>query len=284
MSGLQLREHFEELRRRAKVVFISLVVSIFFVLFFPLDPSQLLSFNTLYWSTPVTLFLADVRNYVKPAGWQLIGLTVNSPLEVLIVAGIILGVMIDMPVIAYEAYMFINPALKEEEKAVVYPVVAAATGLFIAGVLFGYFILARFIFFALGPFFAAVGAATVISVVDFYFIVFLAVGFSGVAFTAPVFVFIVIRFGILTPEFFSKNRLMIWFATYVITAVVTPDGGPVLDIILFVPVIGLIEAAVLVGKRYAPKTPRDRGPKCGSCGKPVSPGALFCSSCGKALH
>ena len=112
--------------------------------------------------------------------------------------------------------------------------------------------------------------------------VFLSVFFSGVAFTTPVFVYLLIRFGVLSPAFFSKNRLWIWAATYVITAVVTPDGGPFLDVILFVPIILLLEGAVLVGRRAAPRRAAAAGPSCRYCGSEIRPESPFCWSCGRA--
>ena len=280
-GGLKLAEHIEELRRRLKVVFISLMASVAGALLLPLDPSELLSLNNVYWTTPVKIFLDGIRSYVLPNNWVLIGFHVNEPLEVLLVAAIVLGFAVDIPIIAYEAYRFIDPALKEKEREAVYPVVAAASGLFLVGILFGYFVLAKFIFFAMQPFFQAVGAATVIDVSDFYFIVFLSVLFSGVAFLTPVFVFLLIRFGVLGPSFFSKNRVLIWAGTYVVTAFITPDGGPLLDIILFVPVIILLEGAVLVGKRYAPASGEEALPTCRYCGTTLVSSQVFCWNCGR---
>ena len=282
-EGLKLSEHIDELRRRVKVVFITLMVAILVVLLLPLNPRELLSLTTVYWTTPVTIFLGAIRGYVLPPNWQLIGFHVNEPLEVLLVASIVLALAIDMPVIAYETYKFIDPALKEKERRAVYPVVISATCLFIVGVLFGYLILARFIFFALQPFFGATGAATVIDVSDFYFIVFLTIVFSGAAFVTPVFVFLLIRFGVLSPKFFSKNRVLIWAVTYVVTAIITPDGGPLLDVILFVPVIVLLELAVLIGRRYAPETLESSAPACKYCGAILEPRRMFCEECGRAV-
>lgn len=281
-SGLKFGEHIDELRKRLKVIFISLFVSVVSVLLLPLNPSELFSLNNVYWTTPVKLFLDGIRSYVLPSSWTLIGFHVNEPLEVLLVAALVLGFAIDVPIISYEAYKFINPALKENERSAVYPIVISATALFLVGVTFGYLVLAKFIFFALQPFFQAVGAATVIDVSDFYFIVFLSVLFSGVAFLTPVFVFLLIRFGVLGRSFFSKNRVIIWAATYVVTAFITPDGGPLLDIILFVPVILLLEAAVLIGGRYAPIEPTEIVPACKYCALTLDPSNAFCSNCGRS--
>ncbi len=279
---MRLSEHLDELRRRVKVIFISLVVMLFVVLLLPLKPQELLNLNNVYWTTPVTIFLTGIRDYVLPSGWVLIGFHVNEPLEVLLVASLVLAVAFDIPIIAYEVYKFIDPALKEKERGALYPVVTSATVLFLVGILFGYFILAKFIFFALQPFFGAVGAATVIDVADFYFIVFLTILFSGIAFVTPVFVYLLIKFGVVSPQFFSKHRVLIWAVTYIITAFVTPDGGPLLDAILFVPVITLLELSVVIGRRYAPKTAEPSRPTCKYCGEEMDMRKMFCQNCGRA--
>jgi sec-independent protein translocase protein TatC len=190
-----------------------------------------------------------------------------------------------MPVIGYEVYKFVDPALREKERSMVYPVVTSATALFAVGILFGYFVLAKFIFIAMVPFYAAVGLSPpyLIAVTDFYTIVFLCVLFSGAAFVSPVFVYLLIRSGLVTPSFFSKNRALIWAATYVVTAIITPDGGPLLDVMLFVPVITLLEISVLFGRRYSPKDKQRQEKKCPYCGQGYAVLRPFCENCGRSL-
>ncbi len=144
--------------------------------------------------------------------------------------------------------------------------------------------MARLIIIALAPFFVTTHASFVIDLADFYFVIFLSVFFSGVAFTTPVFVFLLIKFGVLDPSFFSRNRVMIWFGTYIVTAVVTLDGGPVLDLILFVPVIGLLELSVFLARRYSGRSPEAEPDArlCRDCGRPLDPAKVFCANCGRA--
>ena len=250
-EGFKFSDHLTELRRRLKVVVVSLFVILLVVLLLPLNPSQLLSLSAVYYTTPVSIFLQRVVHDTLPAGWNIIPFHVAAPLEILIIAAFVLSVAIDMPVITYEVYKFVDPALTEGERALTYPVIAATTTLFLGGLAFGYFILAKFVFVAMAPFYSAVGVSPpyLIEALDFYTIIFLSVFFSGLAFTGPVFVYLLIRFGIIPPSLFSKNRVWIWIITYVVTAFVTPDGGPVLDVILFVPVILLLEVGVYLGGR-----------------------------------
>jgi sec-independent protein translocase protein TatC len=282
-GGLKIVEHIDELRRRLKVVFISLVVSILLVLLFPLNPSQILNLSATYYETPTSVFLHLVLSGTLPSSFVLIPFTIGTPLEILMLAAVILGILVDMPVIVYEVYRFIDPALKPEERRMVYPVIISATVLFAIGILFGYFVLARFIFVAMVPFYTAIGlhAPYYIAASDFFTIVFLCVLFCGFAFITPVFVFLVLRFGIVSPNAFKKYRLYIWFATYIITAIITPDGGPLLDLLLFIPVITMLELSVIIGGRFSPRRHEGEG-KCRFCGEEWAGGPLFCPSCGKS--
>ena len=285
-GGLGIREHLDELRHRLKVTVVSLALCVILVLLLPLRPGELLNLNAVYYTTPVSIVLQTIKADILPSNWVLIPFHIGAPLEILIFAALILGLTVDMPVISYEIYKFVDPALKPAEREMVYPVVLSATGLFVVGILFGYFVLAKFIFIAMAPFYTVVGISPpyIIEASDFYAIVFLSVAFSGVAFVTPVFAFLLIRFGVLSPRFFSKYRAVIWGATYIATAFITPDGGPVLDIILFVPVIALLEIAVLLGRRYAPSSPDEEEKKCGWCRGALDNESEFCPRCGRAVR
>ena len=289
-SDFKFREHIDELRHRLKAVAVAFVVTILVVFLLPLHPSQLLSLTAVYYTTPVSVFLQNIKSSVLPQGWALIPFHVAAPLEILLAASFVLSVAVDMPLITYEVYRFVDPALKPEERKMVYPVIGATTTLFVVGLAFGYFILAKFVFIAMAPFYSAIGVSPpyLIEAMDFYTIVFLTVFFSGAAFTTPVFVYLLIRFGIIPADAFSQNRVWIWVGTYVVTALVTPDGGPALDVILFVPVIALLELGVFMGRRSnpgreAPPRRRGTGVDCPSCGHHMDTPKLFCDDCGKSI-
>ncbi len=284
MTGeMRFTEHLGELRQRFKVVFLTLLVIFIALIVVPRYPAQFLSLTGTY-NPLVSVFLDRIVQDILPAGWTLIGFHVNEGLEIVLVASLVLAVAFDMPVIAYETFRFIDPALKENERKLVYPFVISSSILFLIGLGFGYFILSKFLLIALTPFFVAGHLAFTIEGADFYYVVFLTVFFSGVAFTIPVFVYLIIRFGIVEASFFSKNRVYIWFGTYILTAIITPDGGPLLDVILFFPVIALLELAVFFGKRYSRGAPRaaSKGRRCSYCDSPLDPAQVFCTRCGRA--
>jgi Sec-independent protein secretion pathway component TatC len=125
---------------------------------------------------------------------------------------------------------------------------------------------------------------------DFYQLVFVTTLATGFAFTMPVFFVLLVRFGILKTSYITSRRRYIYAAMYVVTAVITPDGGPLGDIALFVPMVVLLELAVMFGKRYEKSRPKSFSPisgeptqmKCKFCGAAQIPKSKFCPSCGKS--
>jgi len=247
----------------------------------PAEPSKALTLTGTY--VPfVAFFLARVKLDLLPAGWTLIANNLSEPLEVYIVASVILAAAFNSPIFAYETMKFVSPALTDKEKGLLYPFVISSSSLFVVGLLFGYFLLARFLFIALAPFFVTAQATPFIDVANFYSIIFLVIGMSGIAFTTPVYVFMLVRFRVFSPQAYRHSRVIIWVIVYIATAIITPDGGPVLDLILFVPIIVMLEIAVWLGGRsIRNEKPPPAPEKCKYCGANLG-GATFCPSCGRA--
>ncbi len=280
-ESLNIGEHLGELKHRMKIAFLSYAGLLAILMLAPAEPAKAITFTGTY--VPfVAFFLARVKLDLLPAGWSLFANNVSEPLEVYLAASVVLAAVFNSPIFAYETMKFITPALTEREKGLLYPFVVSASALFTVGILFGYFLLAKFLFIALAPFIQTVQATPLIDVANFYFIVFLVIGMSGIAFTTPVYVFILIRFRVFSPQTFRKNRVIIWFVVYVATAIITPDGGPILDIILFIPIIVMLELAVFLGARSIRNLEAAPEPdKCKYCGAKLG-GATFCPSCGRA--
>jgi sec-independent protein translocase protein TatC len=302
-----LSEHIAELRRRLKIVAISFLVIFLILVLLPTNPIQQFQNPGQYLNlafiqnTVIASFLGRVVGDIlpnpcpvlgnpTPRCWQLIAANgIGEGMEIYFVAALILTLALDMPVIAYETYRFIDPALKEKERKMIYPFVLSTSVLFVVGLLFGYFVLAKFLIIALSPFFVASHITFQVDAAAFYYVVFLIIGATGVSFTSPVFVYTLIRLRMLSADFFSKNRWIIWFVIWVVTGLfLTPDGGPLLDVVIFVPIVVMVELAVVLGRRSVrgdePKEkPEKKELKCPHCGKVLSQPMLFCEHCGKSI-
>jgi len=283
--------HLTELASRLKIILYSLLVTTTIFMVIPAN-AEFLREPFAFYNPLIGLVLKQVTRDVLPSGVILIAGEFTAPIEIYLIASLLMGIVTSAPVIGYEIYRYVDPALYPEERKAVYPFVISFTALFIVGSLFGYKILAPFMLWAMIPFFTLTGAAPIIHVMDFYSLVFITTLTSGFSFTMPVFFVLLVKFGIIKTSYVTTRRKYIYAALYIITAIITPDGGPIADIALFVPMAILLEVAVFFGRRIEgkrrepiglkPETTKLVYLKCKYCGTLLDPKTTFCSSCGRS--
>jgi len=88
-----------------------------------------------------------------------------------------------------------------------------------------------------------------------------------------------VKVGILKTRTLTKNRKYVYAGTFILTAIITPDGGPLADMALFLPIIILFEIAILIAKRYEKE---EELPKCKFCGAEMDEDEIFCPKCGRS--
>jgi len=279
-------DHAAELAKRLKVVLYVLMVSTILFMVLPSDVSSL-SNPFEFYDPIVALVLRQIRAQVLPPDVQLIGYELTAPMELYLIASFIFGFAVTIPVIAYEIYRFIDPALYPHERAAVYPFVLSFTTLFVVGAAFGFVVVMPLTIWALFRFFTVVGAEQVISIMDFYNMVFVSTIFCGLTFTWPVFFVLLVKFGIVGTSVISKNRKYVYPAMLIVIMFITTDGGPLVDAMLLLPMVALMEIAVYFGRRYEKSRPKiekrtEAVNRCRFCNRELELGKAFCDSCGKA--
>ncbi len=284
-----LLDHINELSIRAKVWIYAFAASTLFFLAFPTDFSLPKNFLESYSYKPlIALILVDIRKYLLPSQYTLIGGTVTAPLELLLVGAVVFGFATSVPVLAYEIYKFVDPAIRPSEKQSIGPFVTAFSVLYIVGALFAFFVLLPFIFYFSIPFFQATDITPTIFADKFFYLVFFTVMVTGLAFTIPVIFVLLVKLHVLGTAMLRQNRKYVWGALLILTAIVSPDGGPLADIALFLPIIVLLEVALRVARRYEKdlppplEQPRAETMKCTYCGGPMDKEGVFCGLCGKS--
>ena len=238
---LTLFEHLQELRRRVTVsaiaVIIGLAVSAYFgqdIIEFLKEPAEKKVDNLeLSFIEPFELFVTYFR------------------------VALLGGVIIAMPVIVYEALGFVSPGLKPGERRWLYGTVIGATGLFLAGVAFAYYValppaLDFLLNFGNGD--LAQPNIRIGSYIDF---VTRLLFWTGVSFQTPIIVMFLARIGLV-----RAGQLVRWWrlavvAAFVVAAVVTPTIDPVTQSLVAGPIIVLyfvgIVLALFVQPRKAPE-------------------------------
>jgi sec-independent protein translocase protein TatC len=285
-------DHLNELRMRLRWVIYSILATTTFFMVCPANASFLQhpsTITTLY-DPLIALVLQTIVKDALPKGVTLIAGSITAPLEIYFIGSLIMGLGASIPVIAYELYMYVDPALYPQERRATFPFIMSFTILFVIGAVFGYKILVPFMLWAMLPFFAISGATPFIYVTDFYQLVFMMTLATAFIFTLPVFFVLLVTFGIIKTSMVTKRRRYIYAAMYLLATVLTPDGGVLGDIALFVPMLLLLELAVFFGRRYEKSHPiafriKPEEPvkiKCNFCGATQTSSSDFCQSCGRA--
>lgn len=293
-NEIPLEEHLKELRRRFKVILYSLLIATVTMMAFP-SPDTLLAIvsgekmGELIAGTykPLVGWILDgIRAQALPPAFRIYGQSPTEPLQVFFLSSFMIGLILTMPLIGYEVYKFVDPALYPHEKKMVYPFLTSFSLLFAVGALFGYFVLVRLVFWAMVPFFEITKAEKLISLMSFYMLVFNTVLASGIAFTVPAIIVLLVRFKLINTSSIAKNRLYIYGILFIIVAFITPDGSMLTNFVLFFPIVGLIEGSLIIARKYEKEAEKElirlgiEDKVCSFCGSRDVKG-YFCQSCGR---
>lgn len=171
-------------------------------------------------------------------------------MEVILFAGLILST----PVILYQLWKFIAPGLMPNERQYVWWIVFFTSFCFLAGIVFGYFILVPTAL----TFFAGFGTQNIdLNIAaDRYvsFIMSLVVG-AGLVFELPMISYFLTKLGFLTPAFMRHYRRHAIVVILIIAAIVTPTPDVVTQSLLAAPMFVLYEISILVSKFAQKKDP-----------------------------
>ncbi|MEA3510427.1 MAG: twin-arginine translocase subunit TatC [Actinomycetota bacterium] len=153
------------------------------------------------------------------------------------------GVILASPVILYQLWRFVAPALSPKEKRWAYPITAVFVSLFLVGIVVGYVALERGLGFLLE---FGGDALTPIIGADFYlkFATRFILAF-GLAFEFPVFLFAAAAVGTVTSKMLRSNRRWALLIILVAAAFITPSGDPMTLMLLSVPLYILYELTIL---------------------------------------
>jgi len=165
------------------------------------------------------------------------------------------GVLIASPYIMWQVWLFIAPGLYSREKKLAIPFVIASSTLFVSGAAFAHY----FVFPAAWRFFASFssGFLEFMPRVQPIFSLYVKLVLSmGLVFQLPVLMFVLARLGIVTARFLIRNFKYAVLFIFIAAAVITPDGNPVVQVMVAGPMVVLyvlgIVAAWLFGKSKKP--------------------------------
>lgn len=149
------------------------------------------------------------------------------------------GIILASPVVLYQIWAFIQPALTKRERNWAFPVVGSLVVLFVGGVVFGYFTLPRGLEFLLDIF---PDVEANLRLGDYYSFTLRFLFAFGVAFLFPVFLFAAAAAGVISSQQLARGRRWAVLIIVIGAAVITPSGDAFSLMVLSVPLYLMYEA------------------------------------------
>jgi sec-independent protein translocase protein TatC len=155
------------------------------------------------------------------------------------------GIILALPVIMWQVWRFIVPALHSKEKRYAIPFVVSSVLLFMLGGFIAYATLERALEFLISWSGNDVDQAFQVS--KYVRLVGLMVGAFGVGFLFPVLLVFLQLVGVLTPRTLLGAWRFAIVGVFVLAAVITPSGDPISLLALSLPMCVLYFLSILVG-------------------------------------
>lgn len=235
-ARMTLIEHLEEFRSRIFRVGIAFVVvavaAAFFVeeiFYWLLEPSGLSDLNFM---GPAQALLTDIKLVLFSA------------------------FLLTLPILIYQAWMFVAPAVGEMGRVTTYIVVTLSSALFLVGVAFGYYIVLPIgLQFLLGY---APDRYNEVITADFYlpFVTRFLLAF-GIVFELPAAAYVGAKLGLVTAPLLRRFRRHALVVNAILAAALTPGQDPFSMILMAVPMVLMYEASILIARFVNPMIPHE---------------------------
>ena len=168
---------------------------------------------------------------------------------------ITLGLVLASPVIAWQVWGFLSPALYKHEKKVVIPALVGAALLFLGGMALAFkYVLPVTLGFFMSFQSASVEVAPIVS--EYMGMVISMCLAFGAVFELPIVIVLLTALGIVQPAFLAKFRRHAFVCCIIASALITPGQDPTTLILLTIPLYLLYEVSITLSRLV--KSRRDK--------------------------
>jgi sec-independent protein translocase protein TatC len=173
-----------------------------------------------------------------------------------ILVSIIAGFIISSPVVFYEFWKFIKPALKDNEKRHAGGAVFFNSFLFMLGVLFGYYLIVPLSIHFLGTYQVSGDVENMINLRSYIGSVTSISLAAGVVFLLPIFSYFLSKVGIITPQLMKTYRKHSYVIMLLLSAVITPPDIFSQVMVCF-PLVFLYEIGIIISRNVVKKREKE---------------------------
>ncbi|WP_032116182.1 Sec-independent protein translocase subunit TatC [Candidatus Arsenophonus nilaparvatae] len=206
----------------------------------------------VYFSNDIYHLVAAPLIEQLPVGSRMSATDVASTFFTPIKLTFMVAVFISIPVILYQLWAFIAPALYKHERRLMFPLLVSSSVLFYLGMLFAYFVVFPLAF----GFFVKTTPESVNFIPDISkylsFVMTLFMAF-GAAFEVPVAIILLCWTGVTTPDSLKRKRPYIIVGAFIVGMFLTPPDV-FSQTLLAVPMYLLFELGLLLSRFYVGKS------------------------------
>ena len=169
------------------------------------------------------------------------------------------GMIVAFPLICWEVWKFIRPALKPAELKYTGGIIFWVSLFFFIGACFGYFMLAPFTFNFLANYtIGTLGSINYMPTLSDYLdtLIDITLG-AGVAFELPMATWVLAKLGIITPAFLKTYRKYAYVVLLVLAAIITPSPDWGSQLIVVIPLVMLYEISIIIAARVSKNRDKD---------------------------
>ena len=191
-----------------------------------------------------------ILNAPLPGAMEPITLGPTEPFVTTLKLSAYAGILLALPVLLYQAYAFLVPALEPRQRRLASLLVLMVPTLFVAGVVFCYLVvLTPALHFLLN--FNASEFNTQLRASDYYSFATLTMAAMGLGFQVPIGVVVLTRLGVVSVDQLRSSRRYAVVAIAVLAALL-PTLDPLTLVLEMVPMLVLYEAGIQLSRLFAP--------------------------------
>lgn len=205
-----------------------------------------LLFQAVLWPTQ-----ADFLLYRLPGvdfSMSLVNIELSAQFFTYMKVAVLSGVVLAFPLIVWEIWKFIAPALYEKERQAVRKAFFLSSGLFYVGVAVGYFVVLPVCLMFFVNFSISDAIVNTISLSSYMSLFTSMVFLIGLLFEFPAVVLVLSSLGVLNRSMLRKGRKFAFVVVLILAALITPSD-PFSMFVLAVPLYGLYEFSILLCRK-----------------------------------
>ena len=191
------------------------------------------------------ILMRPIRAARNDPSLMLVYLSPADPFFVVIRLAIYIGLILALPILIYNVWAFLSPALEKREKRAILPALYLGVLLFAAGVALAYFaaLPVTLEFFQGFMTESLVGQLEINNTLGFVVKMLLA---FGAVFELPIIILILSALGLVTPEFLREKRRHAVVLITVLASFITPGDAITLTVMMMFPLVLLYELGIFL--------------------------------------